>query len=72
MAATGKHHCADKSRLLADYNRSVTEWAQAVRSLKEHAGNADFVLIMRVVDVARTMTQRAKAEYATHISEHGC
>jgi len=69
MATGDGGHCADKTRLFAEYNRSVNEWSKAVQSLSGHAGNADFALLMSVVDEARAKTHGKKA---AHIAEHGC
>jgi hypothetical protein len=71
MVHRNDQHCADKSRLLAEYNRSVTEWSHAVRSLSHNAGN-EFTALLSKVDEARAKTHRAKAAYAAHIAEHGC
>lgn len=72
MAVRTIQHCTDKSRLLAEYNRGVMAWSDAVRSLSDHAGSDDFRLLMTEVDEARARTQRAKTEYVNHIADHGC
>jgi hypothetical protein len=64
----------DKARLLAEYVRSVNEWADAVRSLgkKTETSPADFQQLMAGVDKGKTLAKRAKADYAAHVEEHGC
>jgi hypothetical protein len=65
--------CKEKDRLLEAYNRGVTEWAQAVESLKDAGmGQTRYLELLSLVDEARAKTQRAKAAQATHVTEHGC
>jgi hypothetical protein len=66
------NYCAEKDRLLTDYNQRVNEWSKAVNSLNDHAGSTYFPLMMAVVDEARAEALHVKAEYAAHIAEHGC
>jgi hypothetical protein len=72
MGVSKNQHCADKGRLLTEYNRGVTEWAKAVRQLSDSPGNEDFAILLRKVDQARAKTQRAKTAYVAHVAEHGC
>jgi hypothetical protein len=64
MDASKNQHCANKTRLLQDYNRSVTDWAKAVRQLSNYPGNDHFAILLRKVDEARAKTQRAKRHMA--------
>jgi len=66
--------CAERSRLLAAYVRSVNEWADAVRSLKKEVGitRVRFRRLIIRVDAIRDAAIRAKAEYAEHRAGHGC
>jgi hypothetical protein len=74
VPARNLQHCADKGRLLVEYNRDVTEWSKAVKRLGSHAGtrDSDFLVLLSMVDEARAKTQRAKAAYAAHTAAHGC
>jgi hypothetical protein len=72
MAARKSPCCVDRNRLLADYNHGVTKGSEAVRSLNDHAGSDRFALMMAPVDKARAEALRSKAEYASHVTEHGC
>jgi hypothetical protein len=59
MAARHAQHCAEKNRLLAAYNLGVLEWSNAVKTLTDNAGDADFTFLLDKVDQARAKTQRA-------------
>ena len=65
--------CKEKDRLLEEYNRGVTEWAQAVENLKDAGmGQSRYLELLSLVDEARARTHRAKAAQAKHVTEHGC
>jgi hypothetical protein len=64
--------CAEQRRLLAEYNRRVSEWAKAVRGLSDNADHTTFPVLLEKVDKVRAKTQRAKLAYVTHTTEHGC
>jgi hypothetical protein len=70
MATGNGQQCADQGTFLAEYNRGVTEWARAVRSVSDNAGN-EFTVLLSKVDKARAKT-RPKLAYAAPIAEHGC
>jgi hypothetical protein len=71
MATGNGQQCADQGTFLAEYNRGVTEWARAVRSVSDNAGN-EFTVLLSKVDKARAKTRLAKLAYAAPIAEHGC
>ena len=71
MATGNGQQCADQDTFLAEYNRGVTEWARAVRSVSDNAGN-EFTVLLSKVDKARAKTRLAKLAYAPPIAEHGC
>jgi hypothetical protein len=71
MAAGNGQSCVDKTRLMADYNRDVNDWSQAVRNLSDNAGH-EFTALLGKVDEARAKAHRAKSAYAAHSAEHGC
>jgi hypothetical protein len=64
--------CAEKTRLLAEYNRAVSEWSETVNGLRDQVAWDSFSVLLRKVDEARAKTQRAKSAYNMHVAEHGC
>ena len=72
MAARKSQHCGDKSHLLAEYNRSVLEWSNALRNLGEKPDDTEFAVLLAKVDEARAKTRRAKSAYNAHVAEHDC
>ena len=60
MAARKSQHCGDKSHLLAEYNRSVLEWSNALRNLGEKPDDTEFAVLLAKVDEARAKTRRAE------------
>jgi hypothetical protein len=67
-------NCADKDRLLAEFNRSVKEWSKAVYALSNQvgAGRGTYLTLLNDANKARAKTQRAKTAYDKHVVEHGC
>ena len=66
--------CAERDRLLSDYNRSMDEWAKAVLATYERPVTSSVLLwvLNRGAEGARISAMRAKAAYMQHMSEHGC
>jgi hypothetical protein len=67
-------NCADKDRLLAEFNRSVKEWSKAVYALSNQvgAGHGTYVTLLGDANKAQATTQRAKTAYDKHVAEHRC
>ena len=71
MADLFQPRCADKNRLLAEYNRAVSEWSETVDCLRDQVGRANLPALQRKVKEARAKAQGAKLVYTTHVNEHG-
>jgi hypothetical protein len=77
-AVTSAVWCAlereDKDHLLAEYNRGVQEWSQAVQRLSAQAGvdHINYIRILDRVNEVRARTQRARDAYVRHVDNHGC
>jgi hypothetical protein len=52
--------CLDRSRLLAEYVRSVNDWADAVRNLADRADVVpeDYRLLMTRIDAAKALANQ--------------
>jgi hypothetical protein len=66
--------CAERDRLLNDYNRSMDEWAKAVLAKYERPVTSSVLLwvLNRGAEAARVSAMRAKATYTQHMNQHGC
>jgi hypothetical protein len=67
-------NCADKDRLLAEFNRSVKEWSKAVYALSNQvgAGRGTYLTLLGDANQAQVKTKEAKTAYDKHIAQHGC
>lgn len=64
----------DKDHLLAEYNRAVQEWSQAVQRLGDQTGvdHINYIRLLDRVNEARARTQGPRDAYVRHVADHGC
>lgn len=67
--------CAEKDRLLEQYEETTTKFAGAVRQLQKQIGTsskAEYDRLQRASDEMRVSSERARLALEQHIALHRC
>jgi hypothetical protein len=67
--------CAEKERLLREYQTAAEDYSRAVRALSERSGvmsKASYIEIRDYSEAARAKAEAARNAMDRHVAEHGC
>ena len=67
--------CAEKARLLREYQIAVADFSRAVQLLLERSGvmrKTEYLQIRDYSEKARLLSETARRELDLHTADHGC
>ena len=75
MISQLKMDCEEKARLLAEYERTTSEYSAAVKDLVEHRGispKVHYDELIATTHTARRRCEEARGELERHLAMHRC
>jgi len=73
--ADEKEYCAQKAALAEVYERAAEDYLKRVQNLeadRPFLHKAEYQRLRRQAELARSRSERARADLEAHIREHGC
>lgn len=67
--------CAEKERLVQDYEATTTKFAEAVREIQMRIGTStrsEYERLQRASDEARVRSEQARLALEQHVAAHKC